>query len=94
MTVDEGAGLWADTSTPRRASGHPSELPRRFEAGGGLYFSATLDRQMPRYHFKLVDSRRVSDYGVHELIDDTIAQIEATKTESGVGICVIPIDEI
>jgi hypothetical protein len=71
---------------------------------------------MPRYHFKLVDSRRVSDYGVHELIDDTIAQIEATKlarslradrpelagqqysisvtTESGVGICVIPIDEI
>jgi hypothetical protein len=34
---------------------------------------------MPRYHFKLVDSRIVSDYGVHELIDDTIAQTEAIK---------------
>lgn len=34
---------------------------------------------MPRYHFKLVDSRRVSDFGLHELIDDTFAQIEAIK---------------
>ena len=34
---------------------------------------------MPRYHFKLVDSRRVSDFGLHELIDDTIARIEAIK---------------
>jgi hypothetical protein len=34
---------------------------------------------MPRYRFKLVDSRRVADYGLHELIDDTIAQIEAIK---------------
>jgi len=34
---------------------------------------------MPRYHFKLVDSRRVSDYGLHELIDDRIAQGEAIK---------------
>ena len=34
---------------------------------------------MQRYHFKLVDSRRVADYGSHELIDDTIAQIEAIK---------------
>jgi hypothetical protein len=71
---------------------------------------------MPRYHFKLVDSRRVADYGMHELIDDTIAQIEAIKlarslradrpelvgqnysisvtTEDGIGICVIPLDDI
>ena len=34
---------------------------------------------MPRYHFKLVDSRRVSDFGLHELIDDTIAQIRGDK---------------
>lgn len=34
---------------------------------------------MPRYHFKLVDSRRVADFGLHELIDDTFAQIEAIK---------------
>jgi hypothetical protein len=34
---------------------------------------------MRRYHFKLVDSRIVSDYGVHELIDDTIVRTEAIK---------------
>jgi hypothetical protein len=28
------------------------------------------ERAMPRYHFKLVDSRSVADYGVHELADD------------------------
>jgi hypothetical protein len=71
---------------------------------------------MPRYHFKLVDSRRVTDYGSHELIDDTIAQIEGIKlarslrlerpeltgqnysisvtNEDGIGICVIPLDDI
>jgi hypothetical protein len=71
---------------------------------------------MPRYHFKLVDSRRVTDYGSHELIDDAIAQIEGIKlarslrlerpeltgqnysisvtTEDGIGICVIPLDDI
>jgi hypothetical protein len=34
---------------------------------------------MPLYYFKLVDSRLVSDYGIHELADDTVAQIEAAK---------------
>jgi hypothetical protein len=34
---------------------------------------------MPLYYFKLVDTRFVSDYGVHELDGDTIAQIEAIK---------------
>jgi len=34
---------------------------------------------MPLYHFKLVDGRIVTDYGVHELADDTVAQIEAIK---------------
>jgi len=32
------------------------------------------------YYFKLIDSRFVSDYGVHDLQDDeTAAQIEAIK---------------
>jgi hypothetical protein len=34
---------------------------------------------MPLYYFKLVDTRFVSDYGVHELEDETVAQIEAIK---------------
>jgi hypothetical protein len=34
---------------------------------------------MPLYYFKLVDSHFVSDYGVHELPDETAAQIEAIK---------------
>jgi len=34
---------------------------------------------MPLYYFKLIDSRFVSDYGVHDLQDGTAAQIEAIK---------------
>jgi hypothetical protein len=34
---------------------------------------------MPLYHFKLVDSRIVSDHGVHDLPDETVAQIEAIR---------------
>jgi hypothetical protein len=34
---------------------------------------------MPLYHFKLVDSRIVSDDGVHDLPDETVAQIEAIR---------------
>jgi hypothetical protein len=34
---------------------------------------------MPLYSFKLVDTRFVSDYGVHELEDETVAQIEAIR---------------
>jgi hypothetical protein len=34
---------------------------------------------MPRYHFKLVDSRIVTDFEMHDLIDGRIAGIEATK---------------
>jgi hypothetical protein len=34
---------------------------------------------MPLFHFKLVDSRIVSDHGVHDLPDATAAQIEAIK---------------
>jgi hypothetical protein len=34
---------------------------------------------MPLYYFKLVDAHFVSDYGVHELADDVVAQIEALK---------------
>jgi hypothetical protein len=34
---------------------------------------------MPLYHFKLVDSRIVSDHGVHDLPNETAAQIEAIK---------------
>jgi hypothetical protein len=34
---------------------------------------------MPRYHFKLIDSRIVSDHGIHALPDETVAQIEAIK---------------
>jgi uncharacterized protein DUF6894 len=34
---------------------------------------------MPLYHFKLIDSRIVSDHGVHDLPDETAAQIEAIK---------------
>ena len=34
---------------------------------------------MPLYYFKLVDSIMVADHGVHELADETEAQIEAIK---------------
>ena len=34
---------------------------------------------MSRYYFKLVDAHLVADYGVHDLADDTAAQIEAIK---------------
>ena len=36
-------------------------------------------RPMPLYHFKLVDSRIVSDHGMHDLPDDATAQVEAIK---------------
>jgi hypothetical protein len=34
---------------------------------------------MPLYYFRLVDHRLVTDYGVHDLPDDTVAQVEALK---------------
>jgi hypothetical protein len=34
---------------------------------------------MPLYYFKLVDSHIVVDHGVHDLLDETVAQIEAIK---------------
>jgi hypothetical protein len=34
---------------------------------------------MPKFYFKLVDSRIVSDHGVHDLPSETDAQIEAIK---------------
>jgi hypothetical protein len=34
---------------------------------------------MRKYHFKLVDAHFVADYGLHELVDETTAQIEAVK---------------
>ncbi len=34
---------------------------------------------MPKFHFKLIDTRIVSDHGVHNLTDETAAQIEAIK---------------
>jgi len=40
---------------------------------------------MPLYYFKLIDSRFVSDYGVHDLQDGTAAQIEASKLARSVG---------
>ena len=32
---------------------------------------------MPLYYFKLVDSVIVADHGVHELVDDDAARVEA-----------------
>jgi hypothetical protein len=34
---------------------------------------------VPLYYFKLVDSIIVADHGVHELVDDAAARVEATK---------------
>ena len=34
---------------------------------------------MPLYYFKLVDSIIVADHGVHELVDDDAARVEAIK---------------
>jgi hypothetical protein len=34
---------------------------------------------MRKYHFKLVDTHFVADYGSHELVDETAAQIEAIR---------------
>jgi hypothetical protein len=34
---------------------------------------------MPLYHFKLVDGLIIADHGVHDLTNDTAAQIEALK---------------
>jgi hypothetical protein len=34
---------------------------------------------VPLYYFKLVDSIIVADHGVHELVDDDAARVEAIK---------------
>src|ERR1700761_4670219 len=34
---------------------------------------------MAKFHFKLIDTNIVSDHGVHDLADETAAQIEAIK---------------
>jgi hypothetical protein len=34
---------------------------------------------MPLYYFKLVDSRIVSDYGVHQLVDEDAARTAAIE---------------
>jgi uncharacterized protein DUF6894 len=34
---------------------------------------------MPRYYFRLADGHLVANYGVHELADDTAAQIAAVE---------------
>jgi hypothetical protein len=34
---------------------------------------------MPRYNFNLVDGNIMSDYGTHELDDETMAQTAALK---------------
>lgn len=34
---------------------------------------------MPKFHFKLIDISIVSDHGEHDLLDETVAQIEAIK---------------
>ncbi len=41
---------------------------------------------MPLYYFKLVDGRTVTDYGVSDLLDDTIAQVEAIKLARSVRV--------
>jgi hypothetical protein len=51
-------------------------LPR---AAGRALALELHNNGMPLYRFKLVDSHLVTDYGEHDLIDDTIAQIEAIK---------------
>ncbi|MET4476479.1 hypothetical protein [Bradyrhizobium sp. F1.13.3] len=38
-----------------------------------------LRSSMTDFHFKLVDSRIISDHGGHDLADETAAQIEAIK---------------
>jgi hypothetical protein len=50
-----------------------------YELFGRLLAPDLHFRNMPLYYFKLVDSHLVSDYGIHELADDTAAQIEALK---------------
>lgn len=34
---------------------------------------------MPKFYFKLIDTHIVSDHGVHDLPDETVAQKEAVK---------------
>jgi hypothetical protein len=34
---------------------------------------------MRKYHFKLVDTHFVADYGSHELIDEMVAHVEAIR---------------
>lgn len=34
---------------------------------------------MPNFHLKLVDTRIVSDHGVHDFADETAAQIDAIR---------------
>lgn len=46
---------------------------------GPFWHRACIPGVMPLYYFKIVDSRFVSDHGVHELPDETAAQIEAIK---------------
>ena len=47
------------------------------------HFARFLERReansVPLYYFKLVDSIIVADHGVHELVDDDAARVEAIK---------------
>jgi hypothetical protein len=42
---------------------------------------------MRKYHFKLVDTHFVADYGSHELVNETAAQIEAIRLAQSLRLC-------
>jgi hypothetical protein len=57
-------------------------LGRRTFPGCDGHFARFRRREansVPLYYFKLVDSIIVADHGVHELVDDDAARVEAIK---------------
>src|ERR1700719_3734812 len=62
--------------TPLGLNPWPSHLPA---ATVILLYSGDARRSVPLYYFKLVDSIIVADHGVHELVDDDAARVEAIR---------------
>ncbi len=79
QNLHEKSGLGRVVSFP--APPRPPNLAVNYPAATViLLWSGDARRsRVPLYYFKLVDSIIVADHGVHELVDDAAARVEAIK---------------
>jgi hypothetical protein len=62
-----------------RSAQAPKLSRRNFRLRRFALVSDARRGDVPLYYFKLVDSIIVADHGVHELVDDDAARVEAIK---------------